>query len=30
MIAGLAKRTIPDVPVRGVAVPADLDEPLEA
>lgn len=30
MIAGLAKRTIPDVPVVGIATPADLDALVEA
>jgi [acyl-carrier-protein] S-malonyltransferase len=30
MIAGLAKRTIPDVAVRGIATPADLDHLVEA
>jgi [acyl-carrier-protein] S-malonyltransferase len=30
MIAGLAKRTVPDVPVRGVATPADLEVLVEA
>jgi [acyl-carrier-protein] S-malonyltransferase len=30
MIAGLAKRTVPDVPVRGIATPADLDHLVEA
>jgi len=30
MIAGLAKRTVPDIPVRGVATPADLDHLVEA
>jgi len=30
MIAGLAKRTVPDVAVRGIATPADLDHLVEA
>ena len=30
MIAGLAKRTIPDVPVHNIATPEDLDSPAEA
>jgi len=30
MIAGLAKRTIPDVPVRNIATPEDLDSLAEA
>jgi len=30
MIAGLAKRTIPDVPVHGIATPEDLDSLAEA
>jgi [acyl-carrier-protein] S-malonyltransferase len=30
MIAGLAKRTVPDISVRGVATPADLDQLVEA
>jgi [acyl-carrier-protein] S-malonyltransferase len=30
MIAGLAKRTIPDIPVRNIATPGDLDAFAEA
>jgi [acyl-carrier-protein] S-malonyltransferase len=30
MIAGLAKRTVPDVPVRNIGTPADLDHLVEA
>jgi [acyl-carrier-protein] S-malonyltransferase len=30
MIAGLAKRTVPDIPVHGVGTPADLELLVEA
>jgi malonyl CoA-acyl carrier protein transacylase len=30
MIAGLAKRTIPDIPVRNIATPQDIDAFAEA